>query len=141
MSSLFFIQYKIKNYIDHILFGHPVDSNPSAAAYSTHLQFYLKIQFNFELNTLYDVLNFFYSTAPQWAMASSFTRFLHHTRHTAFGRTPLDECSARRRDLYLTTNNTHNRQKFMPPAGCETQISADDPPQTYALYCVATGTG
>jgi len=30
--------------------------------------------------------------------------------HTTVGRTPLDEWSARRRDLYLTTHNTHNRQ-------------------------------
>ena len=28
-------------------------------------------------------------------------------RHITFGRTPLDEWSVRRRDLYLTTNNTH----------------------------------
>jgi len=27
-------------------------------------------------------------------------------RHFTFGRTPLDEWSARRRDLYLTTHNT-----------------------------------
>jgi hypothetical protein len=34
----------------------------------------------------------FGATAPQWAMASSFTRFLDHTqRCTTFGRTPLDE--------------------------------------------------
>jgi len=38
--------------------------------------------------------------------ASSFTGFLDHTqRHTTVGRTPVDEGSARRRDLYLTTNN------------------------------------
>ena len=30
-------------------------------------------------------------------------------RHTTVGRTPLDEWSARRRDLYLTTHNTLNR--------------------------------
>ena len=31
--------------------------------------------------------------------------FRHHTRrHTTVGRTPLDEWSARRRDLYLTTH-------------------------------------
>ena len=31
-------------------------------------------------------------TAPQWARASSFTKFLDHTqRRTAVGRTPLDE--------------------------------------------------
>jgi len=48
---------------------------------------------------------------PQWAMASSFTRFLDHTqRRTTVRRTPMDEWSARRTDLYLTTHNTHNRQ-------------------------------
>jgi hypothetical protein len=31
-------------------------------------------------------------------------------RHTTLGRTPLEEWSARRRDLYLTTHNTHKRQ-------------------------------
>ena len=52
---------------------------------------------------------------PMRVMASSFLRFLDHTqRHTTVGRTPLDEWSARRRDLYLTTHNTHNRQTFMP---------------------------
>jgi hypothetical protein len=35
---------------------------------------------------------FFGVTAPQWAWASSFTRFLDHTqRRTTVGRTPLDE--------------------------------------------------
>ena len=38
------------------------------------------------------------------AIASSRMRFLDHTqRRTRVGRTPLDEWSARRRDLYLTT--------------------------------------
>ena len=48
------------------------------------------------------------AAAPRWAMASSFLmRFLDHTqRRTTVGRTPLDEWSARRRDLYLSTNNT-----------------------------------
>ena len=36
-------------------------------------------------------------------------------RHTTVGRTPLDEWSARRIDLYLTTHNTHNRETSMPP--------------------------
>jgi len=31
------------------------------------------------------------ATAPKWAMASLFTRFLDHTRRTTIGRTPLDE--------------------------------------------------
>ena len=74
-------------------------------------------------------------------MASSFLRFLDHTRHTTVGRTPLHEWSARRRDLYLTTHNTHNRQTCMPPVGFEPTISAGERPQTYALDRADTGTG
>ena len=49
-----------------------------------------------------------------------FLMFLDHTRRcTTVGRTPLDEWSARRRDLYLTTHDTHNRQISMPPVGFE----------------------
>jgi hypothetical protein len=44
--------------------------------------------------------------------------------HTTFGRTPLDELSARRRDLNLTTLNTHKRQTSMPPRGFEPSIPA-----------------
>jgi hypothetical protein len=41
--------------------------------------------------------------------------FLDHTqRRSTVGRTSLDERSARRRDLYLTTHDTHNRQISMP---------------------------
>ena len=46
----------------------------------------------------------FWRDSPQWARASSFTRFLDHTQHRSkFGRTSLEEWSVRRRDLYLTT--------------------------------------
>ena len=46
--------------------------------------------------------------------------FLDHTqRRTTVGRTPLNEGSARRKDLYLTTHDTHNRQISMPPVGFE----------------------
>ena len=75
-------------------------------------------------------------------MASSITRFLDHTqRRTTVGRTPLHEWSARRRDLYLTTHNTHNRQTFMPPTAFEPTVSAGERPQTYALDRAVTGTG
>ena len=68
--------------------------------------------------------------------------FLDHTQwRTTVGRTPLDEWSARRRDLYLTTHNTHNRQTSMPPMGFEPTISTGEWPQTYALDRAATGTG
>jgi hypothetical protein len=62
-----------------------------------------------------------------WVRASSFTRFLDHTqRRITVGRSPLGEWSARRRDLYLTTYNTHNRQTSMPPVGFEPAISAGE---------------
>ena len=53
--------------------------------------------------------------------------FLDHTqRCTTVGRTPLDEWSASRRDLYLTTHDTHNRQISMLPVGFEPTISAGE---------------
>jgi hypothetical protein len=71
--------------------------------------------------------------APQWARASSFTRFLHHTqRHTTVGRTPLGKQLAYRRDLFLTTHNIHHRQASLPPVGFEPTISAGERLQTYA---------
>ena len=55
--------------------------------------------------------------------------FLDYTqRRTTVGRTPLDEWSARRRDLYLTTHDTHNRQISMPRVGLE--------PKTVVRRCV-----
>jgi len=58
---------------------------------------------------------FLWRCGPTRAMTSSFLRFLDHTQWSiTVGRTPLDEWSARRRDLYLTTHNTHNRQISMP---------------------------
>jgi len=85
---------------------------------------------------------FMWRCGPTRAMASSFLRFLDHTqRHITVGRTPLDAWSARRRDLYLTTHNTHNRRTSIPPVGFEPTISAVERPQTYALDRAATGTG
>ena len=86
-------------------------------------------------------LCFFFSWRcdPTRVMASSFLRFIDHTqRRTTVGRTHLDEWSARRRDLYLTTQQ---RQTSMRPVGFEPTISAGERPQTYALDRAATGTG
>jgi len=55
-------------------------------------------------------------------------------RRTRVCRSPLDEWSARRRELYLTTHNTHRRQASMPPAVLEPTIPASERPQTHALY-------
>jgi hypothetical protein len=76
----------------------------------------------------------FGAIAPQWARTPSFTRFLDHTqRRTIVGRNPLDEWSARRRDLYLTKHNIHNRQTTMRPVGFEPTISAGKRPQNCAF--------
>src|SRR5215475_3773827 len=67
-------------------------------------------------------------------MERLFLMFLYHTqRRSTVGRTPLDECSARRRDLFLTTNDTHNRQISMPPVGFEPTISAGERPAAARL--------
>jgi len=56
------------------------------------------------------VFVWFWRDSPEWARAFLFTRFLDHTqRSITVGRIPLDEWSAHRRDLYLTTHNTHNK--------------------------------
>ena len=75
-------------------------------------------------------------------MQRLFLMFLDHTqRRTTVGRTPLDEWSARRRDLYLTPHNTHNRQTSMLPVVSEPTISEGVRSQTCALDRAATGTG
>jgi hypothetical protein len=69
---------------------------------------------------------------PQWAKASLLSK-LHDHSHTTLGSTPLDEGSDRRRDLYATQHNTHNRQTSMHPAEFEPAIPTSEQPQTYAL--------
>ena len=83
---------------------------------------------------------YFWSNSPTWARVATFVRFLDHN-DTPVGRTPLDEGSARRRDLYLKTHNTDKRQTSMAPAGFEPAIPAGDRPQTLAVDRSATGIG
>ena len=90
-------------------------------------------------------LNFFFQwlDSPLRAKAASVfkaSRSHSDTTHSV-GRTPLDEGSARRRDLYLTTHNTQKRQASMPPAGFEPTIPASEHSQTHALDRAATGIG
>jgi hypothetical protein len=62
-------------------------------------------------------------------------------RHTTFGRTPLDEWSARRKGLYLTTHDIHQGQSLMPQARFEPATPASEVPQTYVSEYAATGIG
>jgi len=78
---------------------------------------------------------------PQVGQGLLIHGFLDHTRRATIGRTLLVRWSARRRDLYLTTHNTPNRQTSMPWVGFEPTISASEQPQTYASDRTATGTG
>jgi len=86
---------------------------------------------------------FFCGAATQWGSWPPHAwGFLDHTqRRTTVGRTPLDWWSVRRRYVYLTTHNTHNRQTSMPPVGFEPTVSASEWPQTYILDRAATGIG
>ena len=69
-----------------------------------------------DLRTVYHWCSFIFDgTAPQWARASSFPRFLDLTQpRTTVGRTPLDEWWTRRRDLYQTTHTTRPTDTHAP---------------------------
>jgi len=67
--------------------------------------------------------------------------FIITLRHITVGRASLDEWSARRRDLYLTTHNIHQRQTSISPAGFEPTIPASERPQTHAIDRAATEIG
>jgi len=66
------------------------------------------------------LLTFFYLPV----LGHCFTQ-LHSRTHATLGRTPLDEESARRRDLYLTRQNIRKGQTSMPASGLESRIPAD----------------
>ena len=61
---------------------------------------------------MYKICGFFFffslwRSGPTRARASSFLKFLNHTQQRI----------TRRRELYLTTHDTHNKQTSMPPGG------------------------
>jgi hypothetical protein len=64
--------------------------------YSATLSFIVIVSFSLSFHALERYILFFLfllaQDPPKWARASSFTRFLDHTRRrTTFGRTPPDE--------------------------------------------------
>ena len=84
--------------------GHTIGWKESNRTPGAHCHWFARF-----INILFYFI-FFGATAPQLATLSLFTRFLGHTqRRITIGRTPLDEWSARRRDLYLTTHSSHSR--------------------------------
>jgi hypothetical protein len=56
-------------------------------------------------------------------------------------RTPMDERSARRRNIYPTPHNAYKWQISMPPAGIERAIPACVGPQTHALDSASIAIG
>ena len=60
-------------------------------------------------------------------------------RHNALGRTPLDEWSARRKDLYLHNTQHSQQTDIHTPAGFEPAIPACERPQTRTLDRAGTG--
>jgi len=70
--------------------------------------------------------------------ASSFTRFLDHTRRTTVGRTPADQLVA---ETSTWQQTTFNRLHIQGSGGIRTQIPAGERPQTYDLDRAATAKG
>ena len=54
------------------------------------------------------------ATAPSGPGPPHYRGFAIILRHIALDRTPLDKWSTGRKDLYLTTNNTHRRETSIP---------------------------
>ena len=84
--------------------------------------FFKLIKVHLFVSELYMHPLFLAQQPPQWARASSLTRFLDHTqRRNTVSMTLLDEWSASRRDLYLKIHNT------------QTDIHASGGIQTHSL--------
>ena len=80
---------------------------------------------------------FFYRATVANKPEPSHWGFIITFSHTTLGRTPLDKWLALRRDLYLTTHNTHSRQTSMPPARLKHPIPASERLQIHVLDCAA----
>jgi hypothetical protein len=79
-----------------------------------------------------DSFSFAWRNRPRGPGLPHYGGFKMTFRHTTLGRTPLGEWSARRRDFYLATHNTHKTQTSTttppPPAGFKPTISARERP-------------
>jgi hypothetical protein len=79
-------------------------------------------------------------TAPSGSGPPHYRGLAITVRHTTLNRSPLDEESAQRKGLDLTTHYTQ-RQISMSPVGFEHAIPTRDRPQTHALDSAATELG
>ena len=82
---------------------------------------------------------FFTGKSSLVALASFVLGFSILLRHDTISKTRLDERSARRKELYLITHNTHKRETFMIPAEFEPVIPVSEMPQTQVLDRATTG--
>ena len=74
-------------------------------------QIFLQVLWSSSVSIVPPVLYFFMAQQPPSGPEPPHCRgFTITPRHTTVGRTPLDEWSARRRDLYLTTQHTDTPQ-------------------------------
>jgi hypothetical protein len=89
--------------------------------------------------TSYDVFFLHGATAPSRPGSPHYRGFAIMFKHPTLSRTPLDEWSAQRRDLYLTTHNTHKTRTPMPLMWFKTAIPASEWPQIHTIDCVAIG--
>ena len=72
-------------------------------------------------------------------MVSAASDYTHW--HTLKTKTPLEEGSASRSDLYLTTNNTQRRETTITQTGFEPEIPESKRKQKQALDCAASEIG
>jgi hypothetical protein len=72
------------------------------------------------------------ATAPSGPEPPYYRGFTITLRNTTHAGIPLDEWSARRKDLDLTKHNTHKKQTFVP-GGFEPAIPTREQQQTHAL--------
>ena len=92
----------------------------------------LRLNFPKCISRVFLLFFFLLARQPLRARSSSLSRFHDHSQTHRLGRIPPDECSTRRRVLFLTTHNNRKRQTSTRPAGFEHTIPASEWPQTPA---------
>jgi hypothetical protein len=104
---------------------------------STSISIHLPLS---KLHKEHVLVNFFPRglTAPGGPQPPHYVAFAITLRHIALDRTPPDEGSAQRTELYLTTHNTHTRQTSKHLAAIGPAVTTSNRPKTHALDRAAT---